>query len=240
MPKYRTGPVALEDIWRDGPAVRVRDLIAITGLSPDTIRADIVSGDLVATKRPGPTSPYLITRPNARAWLRQLGFRAATETPGLSGTAGTRPVLPAGIYQDLPLLVQALVEMGLGSIIRNALKTAQTVTGGSDGLQAEIQIAAWTGQDGYGPTYASAKRYTALVERRQIPVRVASGEVLLSQARIVILQPLKAQGSANRTEPIDLRDKITLPDGTVTRILDVRGVVDPTTDRPFAHEVLCA
>jgi hypothetical protein len=241
MPRYRSGPLTLDDIWRDGPAVRVRDLVHITGLHADTVRSDIASGDLVATKR-RQTSPYLVPRDHARRWLTQLGFNTRREL-SLSSTIGTPPNLTAAIYQDPHRFLQAVCDaMGLGSILRNGVATANRITGATDGLQGECKHYAWTGQDGYGkPTYASVKKFSAVVNRKQVPVRTATGEVLLSRAQLTILQPLTAQGADERTEPIDLRDKIRLPDSDLDcKILDVQGVIDPSTGLPFGHEVFLA
>lgn len=237
MPRYRRPPATLADVWRDGPPVRVRDLIAITGLSPDTIRQDIVCGHLIASKRAG-SSPYLVARDDARAWLTQMGFKPATTTLATVVPIGTSRNLSPTPYREIEQFLHAVVAMGLGSIVRNALATADKITGASDGLQCEIDHEAWTGMDGYGkPTYASAKTITALVSRRQVPIRTSSGETLTSRTQITIVQPLKANGTDGRTEPIDLRDRLTLPDGTTGKILDIQGFLDPSTGRPFGHEV---
>ena len=57
-----------------GPPCRLRDLIALTGLSSATVRQDIRQGELMAHQRlRRPNSPYFISREQTRRWLRQLG-----------------------------------------------------------------------------------------------------------------------------------------------------------------------
>lgn len=226
----------MAEVWQDGPPVRLRDLVAITGLHVDTLYQDIDSGDLIARKRrPVPTSPYLIERAHARVWLAKMGLCATV----LPASAGTWPVLQPTNYRTPPELAHALAElMGLGSILRSAVATAHRVTHGSDGVQTAVTFEAWTGLDGYGkPTFAVAKTLTAVVERQQRLIRTNTGQDLMSRMRVLVLDPPKAHGATGRTEPIDPRDRLTLPDGTTGLILDVDGVIDPTTERPFAYEV---
>lgn len=67
--------VSEPDVWIDGPPIRVSELVAITGISSKTIRADIASGALKATRRTRiRNSPYLAQRADVRRWLLSLGF----------------------------------------------------------------------------------------------------------------------------------------------------------------------
>ncbi len=239
MPKYRRPPLTVAELWQDGPPCRLRDLAAASGLSLDTIYQDIEDGTLHATKRSGPTSPYRVDRSHARQWLTQMGVRKVD--------ALVPTVLPAGTYGNLqptpypitPAVLHAVLElMGLGSIVRSAYRTAHQVTGGTDGLQVDVAHYAWTSQDGYGkPTYASAKTYPAIVTRTQRLIRTQTGHEVMSRASLEFLQLPKANGASNRTEPIDTRDKLVLPDGTTGPILDVNGLLDPTTEHPFGVTV---
>lgn len=69
----------MADLHLDGPPVRLRDLIAITGLSSDTLYRDIKSGDLHAFKRwSGRNASYFVDRDVARQWLARMGFRMET------------------------------------------------------------------------------------------------------------------------------------------------------------------
>jgi hypothetical protein len=75
MPRYRHAPLTFPALACDGPAVRVRDLVAMSGLSADTVCLDIRMGHLRAYKRAGgANAPYFIQRHDARRYLAQLGF----------------------------------------------------------------------------------------------------------------------------------------------------------------------
>lgn len=75
MPRYRLPPLTIANLHADGPPARLRDLVAITGLSKMTILRDIDTGDLHAFRRKRHiTSPYLIDRDVARCWLRRHGY----------------------------------------------------------------------------------------------------------------------------------------------------------------------
>lgn len=125
--------------------------------------------------------------------------------------------------------------MSLDAIVRAGLATAKKITAD---LQVDVTHAAWTGVDGYAlPTFASAITRKAIVERRQRIIRTTSGETVMSRATVLFLEPIKKNGASGRTEPIDPRDVITLPDGTTGPIVDVNGLMDPTTDRPYYAEV---
>jgi hypothetical protein len=68
-------PLTLSDLAHDGPPVRLRDLIAVTGLSKQTILTDIEKRELVAVKRArGLRSIYLVQRAEARRYCLALGF----------------------------------------------------------------------------------------------------------------------------------------------------------------------
>lgn len=127
--------------------------------------------------------------------------------------------------------------MSLDALVRSGVAIAKSVTAD---LQVTVEHEAWTGVDGYAaPTYASAKKRQALVERTQRVIRTATGENQVARVRVLFLEPIKANGADGRVEPIDPRDRLTLPDGTVGQILDVSGMFDPTTDAPYFCEVFC-
>ena len=121
--------------------------------------------------------------------------------------------------------------MGLDTVIRNAVATANRVTGA---LQATVTHAAWTGADSYSkPTYATAVPRQAIVEFKQRMRRLPNGEEVMQQATVTFLSPIAANGASGRREPVDPRDRITLPSGLTGPILDVSGMVDPSTDAPY-------
>ena len=127
--------------------------------------------------------------------------------------------------------------MSLATVIRNAVATAKSVT---SALQANITLAAWTGHatSGAQPTYATAVTLPALIEQGPVAFRTAAGETITVKAIVHILQPITANGTASREEPIDPRDKITLPNGTVgAPIMSAGGFVDPSTGLPYLYTV---
>jgi hypothetical protein len=75
MPRYRKPPLTLADLEHDGPPVRLRDLVAITGFSSGTIRWDILNGNLPAQQRArGTQAWWFIKREDARAYAAKLGI----------------------------------------------------------------------------------------------------------------------------------------------------------------------
>lgn len=74
MPRYRRPPLTFAELEQSGPPVRLRDLIFLTGLSSPTLRADIASGDLLASRRCGkPNSPYFVLRSEALRYVLRMG-----------------------------------------------------------------------------------------------------------------------------------------------------------------------
>ena len=125
--------------------------------------------------------------------------------------------------------------MGLQTTVASGIATAKSVTAS---LQDDITIAPWTGNSRTGaPSYGTAVTYPALVEWKQKMLKDRSGRDVVTQTKVTILQPITANGTSGRTEPVDPRDKVTLPDGTVGPILDVRGLMNPDTNAAFMWEV---
>lgn len=115
--------------------------------------------------------------------------------------------------------------MGFDSVIRNAIGIANSLT---SSLQAEITLEQWTGQNDQGkPTYGSVKRLMAIIDKKQTMRKDAGGQDIVAKHALTILKPIKANGADGRQEPIDPRDRITLPDGTTGPIVDIQGTVDP-------------
>lgn len=126
--------------------------------------------------------------------------------------------------------------MTLASVVRRAVAKADRLT---RSLQAQVDHVAWTGQDGNTkPTYASAVKRSAIIEQGPVPFRTAEGETIAVKAVVHILETVEANGASDRKEPIDPRDRITLPDGTVgAPIMGAEGVVDPSTGKPYMYTV---
>lgn len=132
--------------------------------------------------------------------------------------------------------------MGLGTLVRNAVATAHRITNATDGLQAEVTYAPWTGQDDEGtPTYGSSEAAPAVVEYLSQPaiIRSDAGETIAARVRVLFLALPTASTASNRQGRIDPRDRITLPDDTVRPIVSVGGVINPDTGHPYACEVWC-
>lgn len=125
--------------------------------------------------------------------------------------------------------------MGFADIVRSGVATANRLTAS---LQVSVQHEAWIGTGDYAaPQYAEPASRPALVEMKQRERRLATGEVVVQVASVTIVGPLPAEGSEGRREPLDPRDRITLPNGYVGRIIDVRGLADPKTGQPYLYVV---
>ena len=131
--------------------------------------------------------------------------------------------------------------MSLSDVVRTGVATANTVT---KSLHATVTHRAWIGQDAYGaPTFATASvsagggTLKALVELTQTLKSLPDGRVVQAKAKVTFLEPVPVNGTAGRTEPIDPRDYIELPNGITGPILTVEGMVDPATGEPYLTEV---
>lgn len=126
--------------------------------------------------------------------------------------------------------------MALNTTVKNAIATAKKLT---SSLADDLTIEPWTGNSRTGaPSYASAVTYPALIEFKQrIFKDRTTGRDVATKCKVTILQPITANGTSGRHEPIDPRDKLTLPDGTVAPIKEIQGFVDPSTGFPYMFEV---
>lgn len=124
---------------------------------------------------------------------------------------------------------------GFADLVRSGVALADSLT---TTLQPSVTHEAWTGNDGEGGyTYATGVSRAALVERKQKMVRSSTGEEVMSTHVVTFLRPIAAQGTSGRQEPIDPRDRITLPDGTRSSILSINAFIDKDTGRGYLHEV---
>ena len=127
--------------------------------------------------------------------------------------------------------------MGLDDTVRSAVALGQSLTAD---LQTTIRHEAWIGLTSTtAPLYAAQVEYAAVVQLGPMPFRTQQGEVVIVHAVINIIQPVQPVGGIeDRDEPLDARDLITLPDGTVgAPIMGGGGVVDPATFYPYAHRI---
>lgn len=69
--------ITLDDLKHDGPPVRLRDLVGITGLSKSKFLGEVKAGKLRVTKvKTGQTWRAAIDRLEAYRYLVELGFAA--------------------------------------------------------------------------------------------------------------------------------------------------------------------
>jgi hypothetical protein len=74
MPRYRRPPLTVVELQMEGPAVRLRDIEALSGLGRRTVLADVEAGILRASRRVNrPNSVYFVARQEARRYLGQIG-----------------------------------------------------------------------------------------------------------------------------------------------------------------------
>lgn len=72
-------PLTAADLHRDGPDIRLRDIIAITGKSRTVILAAVARGDLVGyqvVKRKG--SPWCFDRRDVAGWWGRVRYSRAS------------------------------------------------------------------------------------------------------------------------------------------------------------------
>lgn len=73
MRRIHKAPLTETELWQDGPPVRVRDLVNITGLSREKICDDVRAGRLPAKHCGTGSSLYLVQRSAARTYIVALG-----------------------------------------------------------------------------------------------------------------------------------------------------------------------
>jgi hypothetical protein len=129
--------------------------------------------------------------------------------------------------------------MSLVDTIANAVAIADTVT--HDLQDQTVVIIPWTGEDVFGTTtYDDPFPAAALVELSSKPSFSASGQLIETKANVTFLRPVPptaALAGQTRTNPIDPRDIIILPDGTTGPIIRIGGFVNAQTHRPYMSEV---
>jgi hypothetical protein len=102
------------------------------------------------------------------------------------------------------------------------------------GLQVDVSHEAWIGQDVYGaPRFADPVALQALVQEGTNQVRLRTGDTITTRACISFLAAITPHGAAHRREPIDPRDRVTLPSGLTGPVVDNPGsIINPDTARP--------
>jgi hypothetical protein len=116
--------------------------------------------------------------------------------------------------------------MGLADIIRNAVATVDAIT---TSLQSTITLYRYTGQGGLGSVrqYASPEEVLAIVEQKQILIKDATGQMVMSSAQVTFPRPIS----------ISIMDKIVLQNGYSAPILNTAGLVDSGTGNDYLTEL---
>ena len=122
--------------------------------------------------------------------------------------------------------------MALADIVRGAVAIANNVT---SSLQVIVMHEPWMGSDKYGkPIYDHPVPRPAMVDRKTASI---GGQQIVQNTSVTFICPINPHGAANRQEPLDPRDRITLPDGWTGPIVNVNGPVDPLTGMPYLYQV---
>lgn len=134
------------------------------------------------------------------------------------------------------------MEDWLADSMRGAVATAQAAKAGmsSAGETLKVVHAPWIGpgRDDYGAPTARP----AVVERGAVLARAGSAAVQTTGTRVEFLGPVPAHGATGRQEPVDPRDRITVPGAPGPgHVLEVPpGAIDPATRLPFVSVVWLA
>lgn len=130
--------------------------------------------------------------------------------------------------------------MGLGSIVRGVIPVIKAIVGGQDGVMDNVTIQYWEGDSDLVGTgiYSAPVPFQAIVVRKNEAVKDANGQDVIAKTYLGFIEALPPHGvGADRDEPLDSRDIITLSDGTTGPILDIDGLMDIETSNPFLTEV---
>lgn len=127
--------------------------------------------------------------------------------------------------------------MGFSKLIRNMVSVADKLT---KDLQVPVIHEPWISNDAtYGtPVYGAPVTRLAIVEMKQRTLRLNNGQEITQRASVTFTYPIEANGAEGRQEPIDIRDKLTLPSGYSGPIKVVEGLENNFPDSPYLLEVL--
>lgn len=126
---------------------------------------------------------------------------------------------------------------GLADVIRGAVAGLDTILADA-GFQGFVTHQAWKGyKDTHGtPDHDGPVQRLALIHEGSNQVRLQNGDSISTKACISFLRPVPDHGAPGRREPIDPRDKITLPSGTTGLLVESPGaLIDPTTGRRYIN-----
>lgn len=89
--------------------------------------------------------------------------------------------------------------------------------------------------------YGTAVARLALIQEGAMHVERPDGQVVTTKARVSFKGPVEPNGAEGRQEPIDPRDRITLPSGLVCSIVEVPGVLtNSETGQPYLRLIWLA
>lgn len=121
-------------------------------------------------------------------------------------------------------------------ILRSGIQIADSLT---KGVQSTITIERWTGQTVHGDdTYSIPITVSAVIDRTNKVINRGDEQITIG-ATLTVIGDIPPDGGVGRREPIDPRDRITLPDGFTGPIINApNSVVDPGTGRGFINEIM--
>jgi hypothetical protein len=127
--------------------------------------------------------------------------------------------------------------MALNDIIALGVQIASSVT---DSLKPNVTHEAWIGQNATGkPSYASPVTLRCIIDDSQKNITTLGGSVITVMATLTFLDPITPNGTSGRREPIDPRDRFTLPNGFTGKIIDSPGsVINPATGVGFIQQIM--
>jgi hypothetical protein len=128
--------------------------------------------------------------------------------------------------------------MGLPDLISRQLEVVRVYT---EDLQADVQIEAWVGEP---ESFGGPERFDvpiivpAFCQEGEQHHKRSDGQVITTKARLVLLKEVPPNGALLRREPIDPRDRITLPSGATGHLAELPGVqTNPFTGQSFNRVV---
>jgi len=125
--------------------------------------------------------------------------------------------------------------MGLQDIVRGGIATANAFT---RSLQVQAQHSPWIGSDATGEAlFGPPVVRNVLLEYKQSQRNTLTGTTVVSRAKLTLLEPVSPNGASGRREPVDPRDRFLLPDGTDGPVVDVAGLMDPSSSAPYLFQV---
>lgn len=122
---------------------------------------------------------------------------------------------------------------GLAASIRSGIAAWKRATSSAQGV---VTFEAWIADSDSKGTrvYADPVPLLALIQRNPGDQEHPAGDELRTLAIVTFLEALPPVGAAGRDEPIDTRDRITLPDGSSGPITATKGGwIDPATGLPY-------